>query len=321
MQAIERFIGVDVAKRELVTCEHGAAGLHSVANEAAAIEAWLQRLPPGSAVAMESTGGYHALLAQQAHRAGLRVYVLNARDVYYYAKALGARSKTDRVDARLIARYLVEHHASMHAWQPARGGQDTVQSLLRRRARVSSHAAALRLALNGIESLSEPLARVQEQLDRLMERIDQDVERLLAVDADLSARRAALRTIAGVGAQGSALLAVLLSRIDFANADALVAYSGLDPRANDSGTKIGRRRLSKRGSATLRRQAYLAAFAASRSKAFRPTYLALKGRGFAPTQALVILGRKILRIAWAIWHSGQTFDPLRLRAPVTCATP
>ena len=48
---------------------------------------------------MESTGRYHALLAHLASQAGLKVYVLNARDVHYYAKALGTRAKTDGVDA------------------------------------------------------------------------------------------------------------------------------------------------------------------------------------------------------------------------------
>ena len=48
-----------------------------------------------------------------------------------------------------------------------------------------------------------------------------------------------LQTIKGIGAQGGAMLASLFSCIPFANADALVAYSGLAPRAQDSGQKKG----------------------------------------------------------------------------------
>src|SRR3546814_9633101 len=65
---------------------------------------------------MESTGRYHQLLANLAAGMGLHVFVLNARDVYFYAKALGARGKTDRVDARVIARYLAEHHDRLHPY-------------------------------------------------------------------------------------------------------------------------------------------------------------------------------------------------------------
>ena len=123
-----------------------------------------------------------------------------------------------------------------------------------------------------------------------------------------------LRTITGVGPQTSALLSVLFSRFEFANADALVAYSGLDPRPNDSGTKRGRRSLSKKGPSLLRRQMYLAGFSAARSKALKPLYKDIRAKGFEATEAFVILGRKLLRVAFAIWRGTETFDPDRLAA-------
>ena len=65
-------------------------------------------------IAMESTGRYNGLLAHLAHQAGLTVYVLNARDVFFYARALGMRAKTNGVHADVIARYLAEHHARFY---------------------------------------------------------------------------------------------------------------------------------------------------------------------------------------------------------------
>ncbi|MBK8568497.1 MAG: transposase [Nitrosomonadales bacterium] len=44
-----------------------------------------------------------------------------------------------------------------------------------------------------------------------------------------------------------------LERVPFRNADAFVAFTGFDPRANNSGNKIGRRRLAKHGPAELHR--------------------------------------------------------------------
>ena len=111
---------------------------------------------------------------------------------------------------------------------------------------------------------------------------------------------------------GVALVGAQLSCFEFANADALVAYSGLDPRPNDSGTRGGHRRLSKKGPALLRRQVFLVGFAASHSKALSPLYRAIRAKGFATTEALVILGRKLLRVAFAIWKGGEVFDATRL---------
>lgn len=316
MQAQQVFIGVDVAKDSLVICIHGLAKPQVVANEERAIKAWLKTLGPQAVIAMESTGRYHQSLARLAHQAGLRVYVLNAKDVYFYAKALGARGKTDPGDAQVIARYIAEHHAALHAWSPGTAAQLRVQELLQRRARVAVHRASLRQVLSGLEELAPAVQQLEQQFEQLLRRIDCEVQALVASEARLSQGSALLQTISGIGPQSAALLAALLNRIEFANADALVAYSGLDPRPCDSGLRRGRRRLSKRGSPSLRRQLYLAALAATRSKALGPTYRAIRAKGFKSTPAVVILARKLLRIAWAVWKSGQPFDATRLPSAV-----
>jgi transposase len=318
MQHVRQFVGIDVSKADLDCTVHGSSSRVRVANEEVSICEWLDSLSSDTALAMESTGEYHQTLARLAHQRGFLVYVLNARDVYFYAKALGTRGKTDRSDAQVIARYLAEHHQQLHPWNEGTEAQERVRQLLRRRAGVTTHRAALRQLFRGVDGLQEQLEALEAGIAALLKCIDTKVQAELASDAQLHDASARLQTITGIGVQGSALLATLLGRIRFANADALIAYSGLDPRANDSGQKTGRRRLSKRGAPELRRQMYLAAFAASHSKALGPIYRSIKGKGFKPTQALVILARKLLRVAWAIWKSGKPFDPTMLNAKTAC---
>ena len=310
------FIGVDVAKAELVIALHGGAQRPlAVPNEERAIEAWLSTLSPCSFVAMESTGRYHGLLARLAQRAGHRVYVLNARDVKCYAQALGTRGKTDRVDSLVIARYIAELHERLHEW----AGDDTVHSrlseLLRRRASVATHFSAVRQTMKGVPGLDAALAQLALQHKAFLASIDKEVARLIATDDDLKAGAARLATIPGVGPQTSAMLAALFGRITFVTSDAVVAYSGLDPRPNDSGAKRGRRRLSKKGPPELRRQMWLAGFAATRSKALKPLYQALRARGLSTTAAIVALGRKLLRIAYAVWKTKKPFDLSQVGVP------
>ena len=316
----QSFIGVDVAKAELVIAKHApclaAGSTKAIANTGEAIRPWLAGLPAGSHIAMESTGRYHALVAQLAFQAGHTVYVLNARDVYFYAQGLGARGKTDRLDARIIARYIAEHHAQLHVWHPASSVQLRIDTLLARRALLSKHRATLKLSLQEIANgaLTQGVARLLAEFDVLMAGMDSEVQTLIASDAQLTQGCANLRTITGIGMQTSALLASLLSRIAFANADALVAFCGLDPRPRDSGALRGRRQLSKRGPALLRRQVWMAGFAATKSKVFKPIYKALRDRGLPTTAAIVILGRRLLRIAFAVWKSGKPFDPSNVAA-------
>jgi len=318
MQQTAFFVGVDVSKATLRCAVHGRAAGQELANEDGAIRAWLASLPAHTMIASESTGRYHQLLVQLAHASGRAAFVLNARDVFFYAKALGARGKTDRTDAQIIARYLAEHHRSLKPWVPASAVQTRLHELLRCRAAVANKRSALRQVLRGVDELGAQATLMDGRFDELLHEIDARVAQLLEQDQQLSLKCAALRSITGVGQLGSALLGALFSRIPFSNADAVVAYSGLDPRPNDSGAKTGRRRVSKRGSPQLRRQMYLSAFAASHSKALGPLYRSIKARGFAPTQALVILARKLLRVAWAVWKSGQAFNPSLLGGANAC---
>lgn len=305
------FIGVDVSKSELVISVDDQPPL-SVANDMAYITRWLAAMPRDCCIAMESTGSYHLLLAQLASQAGLVVYVLNARDVYFYAKALGARAKSDALDCAVIRRYVQEHYQSLYPWQPSTEVQQQLHALLRRRAQVSAHQAAIKQTLKHISLPGQQLASLMQSLKDLLEAMDRQVIDLIAKDDVMQQGCTRLQTITGIGPQTGALLTELLSRLHFANSDALVAYSGLDPRANDSGTKRGRRRLSKRGPALLRRQMYLAAFAASHSKALKPLYAHIRAKGFSTTESMVILARKLLRVAFAIWRGQTTFNPEQL---------
>lgn len=313
------FIGIDVAKEELVIAQRGGPpiepSVRTLANQPQPIKAWLQTLPACSAIAMESTGRYHQTLARLACAAGFAVYVLNAKDVYFYARALGSRGKTDRLDAQVIARYIAEHHGELHTWSEPSQAQQELNALLTRRALLAKERDTIRKALEGIALPGKTKERFLSEFDACMRCIDKQVSKHVAKDAQLNQACARLRTVTGIGEQISTLLANLLGRIPFANADALVAYCGLDPRPNDSGQHKGRRRITKRGPALLRRQMWLAGFAASHSKVFSPFYRSLRARGLSTTESFLILGRKILRIAFAVWRSGKPFDASRL-APV-----
>lgn len=307
-----QFIGVDAAKDELVIAVQGQRGSQVVANTVGALSDWLAGLGRQAVIAVESTGRCHQLLVAQALRQGLTVFVLNARDVYFYIKALGLRGKTDRTDAQAIARYLAEHHAHLRPYRPPTAQQAELDRLLDQRWTATTKWVALRQSLADAPAMAAARAQLAQAFETLFEAIDARIQTLIDGDTPLRQAQLRLQSIVGIGQQSSAMLANLLCRIPFEHADALVAYSGLDPRPHDSGRSRGRRRLSKRGVPALRRQMYLAAMAACRSKVLRPLYQQLKARGFKTTEALVILARKLLRYAYAVFKSGQPFDPTRL---------
>ena len=121
-----------------------------------------------------------------------------------------------------------------------------------------------------------------------------------------------LCTITGVGPVVGTALVNTLERVPLKSADAFVAFTGLDPRPDDSGQHRGKRRLSKRGPAELRRLLYLAAMSAVKTKTWRPLYEHYRAKGLSSTATLVILARRIARTAWSMYTYKTEFDPARL---------
>lgn len=306
-------VGVDVAKATVVVaCAEQAFEPRSVVNRRSELRTWLKTLPAGSRLGLEATGGYHELLADLAQEMGLVVYVLNPKDTRYYAKGLGRRGKTDRVDAEVIARYVAREHAELHPYVPPTPEQRLLDRLMRRRARLVVLRNAIR-ATGADLSVGQPeLEATLQQLQQLIDRLDAHRDQLTAQCPERQAAQERLKTIIGVGPVVGAGLGQALMRIPFATADAFVAYTGLDPRPCDSGQKTGRRRLSKRGPGELRRLLYNAAMSAAKTTTWKPLYERYRARGLPTTAALVVIARKIARIAWSIHHHQTTFNPARL---------
>ena len=303
--------GVDVSKATLAIASYEAETVVEISNAPEPIAAWLASVPAGSAVAMEATGVYHRVFAQLAHAAQLVVYVLNPQVLKHYAQAIGQRGKTDGCDARMIARYLVHERSKLRPWQPPVGAVDTLSRLLVRRRALVSARQTLAQSLAGMPMLKVPRHVLLASFKRMIATLDLFIRRELARIPEMAALHRRLMSIAGIGEVVAAQLVATLFTLCFTRAAAFIAYTGLDPRPEDSGQHRGRRRLSKRGPALLRCLLYNAGMSAAKSKVFKPVYARLRERGLQSTEAIVILARKLARIAFALYKSGETFDPQR----------
>jgi transposase len=283
--------------------------LVTIDNDASSIASWLSAIPAGSIIAMEATGAYHRVLAVLAHAAGMRVFVLNPRALAHYAEAIGQRGKTDPVDTRMIARYAMHEQAKLIQWQPPASETDKLAQLLQRRERLVTARQMLAQSLAGVPALKAQRQAIVASLKRMVSNVELLMRAELARVPELAQLHRRLSSIVGVGFVVAAQLVAALTRLHFKRVESFIAYTGLDPRPDDSGTRRGRRRLSKRGPKLLRCLLFTAGMAASHSKLFKPVYLNLRARGLQSTEAIVILARKLARIAFALYRSGETFDP------------
>lgn len=302
-----RCFGVDVAKRMLsVACESGAA--QEIENTHEAITRWLAGVPAGSRIAVEATNTYHRLLAVLAHAAGLQVFVLNPALLAYYGKSLGTRAKTDRLDAALIARYLVREHAQLRPWQPPCATTARIRTLITRRASVVQTQVALRESLGDVDGLEDTARHLQQAFAKALKDIDAALRALVASHATLARQCTALRALPGVGPLVSTALAATLLSLPLRSADAAVAYAGLDPRTRESGTFRGQKKLSKRGPGELRRLLYVAAMTTARHPAMRDWVQRHHARGLSAVATYTVLARRLLRTAWSMLRHDTPFS-------------
>jgi transposase len=232
MQAV--FIGVDVSRDMLDIAGCSGKQHLAIANRQRDIEQWLKGLPADTCVAMESTGRYHQLLGKLARAAGLHVYVLNPKRVWYAARGDGRRSKTDRIDAQVIAKFLRDHIRDLHEWCPGTPLQSEIELLERRRHCIERHCTAMMQSLQGVDGLDDEIERFHQSIKTMRQAIDQRIQSLLEQDEEMAHKNALLITVPAIGRVGAASLTALFARVPFRRSDSVVAFVGIDVRASDS---------------------------------------------------------------------------------------
>jgi transposase len=302
-------IGIDTGKSELVICRN-EEHVQSLSNRTADIKRWLRDLSGPACIAIEATGTYHLHLLELAFAAGHRLYVVDGLRLRRYRESVGGRAKTDLADARLIRRYLQRERDQLRPWEPPPPGYTRLQRLLHRRARLVQMRTALTQSLAEVPDLRATCRTLLTQLGTVVQRFDQAL-RQAAVQTGLGPDLARLRAVEGVGPITSVALANAFRRGRFRHSDAFIAFLGMAVRMRDSGRSRGRRKLTKQGDPELRRLLHNAAMAASRKGRWKTLYQAYLARGLTKIQALVILARKLARLAFSLLKFQSDYCPNR----------
>jgi transposase len=261
---------------------------------------------------MEATGVYWERVAEDLADHGFAVSVINPAQIKAFAAALGVRTKTDVVDAKVIAEFCASQAPAV--WQPPS------KNVRRLRALVGRREALVELRtqeMNRLEvAVTDPVRKSIEQVLVTLNDQIADIERQIAKDVDddptLREQRDLLASIPGIGDK---TIATFLSHyggeLRFQNARQAVAFAGLDTKQHESGTSVrGKPRLSKVGHGSIRRAVYMPAVVAmTRTTWGRAFASRLTAAGKPKKLILGALMRKIVAIAYGVLKSGTPFNP------------
>ena len=306
---LSEYVGIDVSKSRLDVAVGQEGEEWSAGNDAVGIKSTVDKLRTlqPALIVVESTGGLEISLIVQISEAQLPVALVHPGRVRDFDRSLGQLAKTDKIDARLLARF-GEAIKPAVTQLPSQEVQDLNTLMVRRRQMLDmlvdehNHLASTPLSMR---------ERVQEHIDWLQEKIndlDGEIEEKIQNFPEFQEKRQILTSAKGVGPVLSAKLLSGLPELGKLDRKKIAALVGVAPFNDDSGRRRGKRRI-KGGRADIRQVLYMATISAIRSNpVIRPFYQHLLSLGKIKKVAIVACMRKFLTILNAMTRDMRPFS-------------
>jgi len=309
-------LGIDIAKHKFdvallvegkikhKACQNNPQGFD-------ALRIWLEKQKsPALHACMEATSTYGEELATYLHDLGHKVSIVNPARVKGFAHSELIRTKNDSVDSGLIARFCLA--MDPEPWQPPSPEERRLQAQLRRiealtNMRIQEENRLEVSHCSVKDSIKEHIAYLEKEI----ESVKKEVKEQINSNPDLKGKKDLLISITGLGDVTSANVIAELPDIKrFSHSREVVAFLGLAPRQNESGTFKGKARLCKVGNSRLRKALYMPALVAMRHNPVIKEFAArLRERGKHGKVIVCAVMRKLVHIIYGVLKSGKPFNP------------
>jgi transposase len=320
MGSTQTVLGIDISKQKFDVCLTTTAGgkerYRTFKNTAAGfneLAAFLKLHGAASVHAcMEPTGRFCEGLALWLREQKHKVSIVNAYRIKGFAISELKRSKTDRIDAGIIARFCLMHNPEV--WTPR---EDDLQEMHDIGRYVDELTADLVREKNRLKSGIENALVVKEienhirYLEKTIERLDKRMRTLVKSNDRLEKAFKCATSVIGVGER---LAFTFLGEIgygdQFLSTRQVEAFCGLNPRLRTSGTTLNSRpKMSKMGSSRMRRALYMPALSSMQHNPILRDFAdRLRAAGKHPRAIVGAVMRKLLRMLFAVVKTGTPYD-------------
>ena len=309
----KEYIGIDVSKATLDVFALQANKLAKFENSVKGIEAcigWIREKGEVEAVVFEPSGGYEETLHDELIRARLKTWRVNPSLVRHFIKSEGVKAKTDRIDAKMLARY---GKAKEKPYEPIPLSDiekemkylvEKRKELIKLREIESKHLARQRTGV--YQAITEKVIRF---LSQQIEELDGRIDAIRKKDSELQKKSERLQSVPGVGRATADTLLVLLPELGRMSKELLRALVGVAPYVKQSGTYNGHAHIGG-GRQMVRNALYMCALTGTRcNHVLKSFYEKLVAKGKPKKVALVACMRKLLDILNALLAKKQLWDP------------
>ena len=263
----------------------------------------------------EPTGSYSFLTKKFCALKSIKSFIINPKQSSNFAKALGHRSKSDRIDALMLSRAITIARENEIRIPVIDETLETIKELMsyykftvKQRVAISNHQEALKCKDGNKYTLRDIQKRIKSFKEKEIEILDK-IKEIIESDKKLSTTYKNIQTIPGIGKIAGIVLMHLFISYPNANKNQIVSLTGLDPIIKESGTSLKTKaRISKAGIKLYRGSLFMATMVAIKfNEQMKDFYNRLKDNGKHSTVAQIAVMRKLIVIAHALYKNNCTY--------------
>ncbi|HMB99526.1 MAG TPA: transposase [Flavobacteriaceae bacterium] len=267
-------------------------------------------------VTMEATGIYHESCALYLYENNYRVCIVLPNKAKKYIQAIGIKSKNDPIDARGLSQMGAEQNLEL--WKPmgkyfyqlrelTRQHQSIQELLTSVQNQLSAASRGMYLNEFVIQQLEQTVHLLKDQRNSLEKEISNHFQRNVEVAKKVE-------NICSIKGVSILTVAVILAETNgfalFRNKRQLVSFAGYDVMESQSGSRVGRTKISKKGNGRIRRILHMPAFNVVRFEqtAFVKLYQRTLNKHNIKMKSYVAVQKKLLTTIYTLWKKNESYD-------------
>lgn len=331
MNKIYLVVGIDISKDNFHVCikeNHEGTkarilGSHSFSNTFEGFVSLLEwvdkkRKNNGEVLfVMEATGSYYEDLAYFLYEKKEKVSVVLANKIKHFAKSLNLKSKTDKIDASLIAEIGIER--TLDQWQPMSAQYKQLRDLCREMLSLKKEVSRAKCQLHAMNYSHDKNPKVIaikmsqiEFYENAIQQLEDEIKERVNDDQELKQRIAKIEKVKGLG---MITIIIILCETNgfllFNNIRQVVSYAGLDVVLKESGKYKGKTKISKKGNARIRQSLYMPALNAIQyNENIKNLHQRITEKNPGIKRKGIIAGmRKLLILTFVLWKKNEEYNP------------
>lgn len=267
-------------------------------------------------ICMEATGIYHENCALYLFEKDYKTSIVLPNKAKKYLECLGLKSKNDSIDARGLSQMGAEQ--CLELWQPLgrfyyelRHYTRQHQNIQELKSVINNQLHALEFGMYRTESIINQLKSTLALFDLQLKELDHSMKLHIKSNENIERKTKNILAMKGLGTLTVATILAETNGFElFKNYKQLVSYAGYDVVESQSGTRVGKTKISKKGNSRIRRALHMPSLVVIQCK--EKPFLDLYNRTFEKhgikMKSYVAVQKKILVMVYHLWKKDEIYD-------------